>query len=286
MSIANIRRTTATQEAVSYSVERIDPKTAAEWLATSPGNRRLRPRHVKNLARSMASGKWNPHGGSPLKLDILNRVIDGHHRLTAVIESGATIDAAVLRGVGVNAQEDEVEGVSWRAADLFYRAGMKYSHNLSAAGSCVMFLRQAHGADAYRMAQSVRPSASEVYSQFANCKPLEFWVGECYQFSDNRFPLSASELAAFMYFVHMDPANTSDKALAFVRLLTLGENIGSGHPVFAFRLRMLDQTIRGTNKKHIRLILLAKAWNAFVENRQISLLRCNASEEFPSVLKV
>jgi len=86
-------------------VERLDeltPEFAAELLAQlHPNQRRLREWHVAILATAMEEGRWR-WTADPIKLDVQLRVVDGQHRLAAIVKSGVT-----LKDVLIAVVEDE-----------------------------------------------------------------------------------------------------------------------------------------------------------------------------------
>ena len=97
----------------------VTPEIAAELLARSAGNRRLHQSHLAQLVDAMRRGQWRPRA-DPIKIDDRGRLVDGHHRLTAVIQSGATVSLVVLEGVASDAVEVLDCG---RPRKLSYRLG-------------------------------------------------------------------------------------------------------------------------------------------------------------------
>lgn len=65
----------------------ITPELASEWLSKSVGNRPLMVRQVDKLVREIKAGRWNPET-SEIRLNVDDKLIDGHHRLTAIKKSG------------------------------------------------------------------------------------------------------------------------------------------------------------------------------------------------------
>lgn len=79
-------------------VEEIDPPTAAAWLETSRGNRRISQEHVNRLADDMRAGKYlTTHQG--IAFDCDGHLIDGHHTLWAILLSGVTVQVMVTRNL-------------------------------------------------------------------------------------------------------------------------------------------------------------------------------------------
>lgn len=89
---------------LSSSVETITPEIARRYLETSAGNRHVRPTNVAALAGAMRRGEWKvSHQG--IAFDSSGSLRDGHHRLSAVIESGVSVPMMVTRGLSPEATE-------------------------------------------------------------------------------------------------------------------------------------------------------------------------------------
>lgn len=76
----------------------ITPRIAKTMLSHNTGNRPLRKAVVQRYATDMENGDWQDNG-DPIRFDTNGRLIDGQHRLEAVILSDTPIDAWVLRGL-------------------------------------------------------------------------------------------------------------------------------------------------------------------------------------------
>ena len=79
--------------------ETITPQIAQSLLDSSPGNRRLRTRHVNYLATQLSSGQWEPDSCEGIGIDVNGRLREGHHRMQAVVDSGVTAEFLVCRGL-------------------------------------------------------------------------------------------------------------------------------------------------------------------------------------------
>lgn len=84
-------------ESILVSVQMIGPAEAAEMLATQKRNRKVRPRHMKTLVRDMERGDWSLTAAG-IVFDANGCLIDGQHRLTALIQSGKTYPFFVFGG--------------------------------------------------------------------------------------------------------------------------------------------------------------------------------------------
>lgn len=86
---------------IRASVENIDPYIASEYLKMSGGNRSLRSSHINYLAQQMRDGSWRL-GPAAIAFSARGRLIDGHHRLEAIIRAQHTIITVVMRGLPDN----------------------------------------------------------------------------------------------------------------------------------------------------------------------------------------
>lgn len=79
-------------------LETITPQIAAKYLSrNSPNNRRIKRAHVEMLARDMANGEFRTtHQG--IAFDENGELIDGQHRLHAVMMSNTSVKMLVTRG--------------------------------------------------------------------------------------------------------------------------------------------------------------------------------------------
>lgn len=87
---------------MNVKVEVITPETAAAYLATSTGNRPLNRARVHQYAADMGEGAWELTHQS-IAFDDDGVLVDGHHRLTAVIVAKKPVAILVTRGVASEA---------------------------------------------------------------------------------------------------------------------------------------------------------------------------------------
>lgn len=83
---------------VSTSVVEVTPAMAQEWLNRNKDNRALRKSSVTAFARDMKRGDWVlTHQG--IAFSESGRLIDGQHRLSAVVEAGVAVKMMVTTGL-------------------------------------------------------------------------------------------------------------------------------------------------------------------------------------------
>lgn len=86
------------------TIETITPEQATAYLARNENNRRLRPRLIEILKRDILADNYHfSHQG--IAFDTENTLIDGQHRLSAIIASGKPVPMLVFRGLQRSSQE-------------------------------------------------------------------------------------------------------------------------------------------------------------------------------------
>lgn len=117
-------------------VEIITPEIAKNYLAFNSKNRNMRKSVVTQYAKDMAAGKWElTHQGIAFNCD--GTLLDGQHRLAAVVESNCPVQMMVTRGVDSKTQivmDDHAKRTAGDAIGLV--RGMNINHNQIAIIRC------------------------------------------------------------------------------------------------------------------------------------------------------
>ncbi len=95
---ANQRGDSATQPKYTVQFEVITPEVAQEYLTHNTRNRKLSKPYARQLAQELEQGRWKPtHQG--IAFDANGALVDGQHRLQAIVSSGVSAPIQVTRGV-------------------------------------------------------------------------------------------------------------------------------------------------------------------------------------------
>lgn len=133
---------------VTGYVVRITPDMAKAWLAANTINRKIRPRRVDDWARVMSGGDWQvTHQGICFARD--GTLIDGQHRLHAIVSSGVSVSMLVFADWDRAAFANIDTGLKRTIRDVLRR-------DSRAVETCVMLVRLA-----WDMSKNV-PQASDV----------------------------------------------------------------------------------------------------------------------------
>lgn len=83
-------------EIPAISVVEVTPEVARKWLERNIGNRPASPAHIANIEKIIRDGRWKMTG-DPIRFSKTGKLIDGQHRLQAILNTGATVTCVVMR---------------------------------------------------------------------------------------------------------------------------------------------------------------------------------------------
>jgi len=75
--------------------EIITPLIAEEWLKRQPKNRNINEIKIARFVKMMANNQWDENTGESIKFDVDGNLINGQHRLIAIIKTGITLNLSV-----------------------------------------------------------------------------------------------------------------------------------------------------------------------------------------------
>lgn len=158
----------------AHAVE-ITPALAADWLAryADPKKRRIRKK-VERYAATMKAGRWLDQSSKTMDFTSNGGVelSDGHHRLTAIVESGVTIWFEVH--FGSDPRERRIEGIRINrtvADGLAMEGCTQYQSNIGAAIKIVLLYEKTGGTNE-RWIGSTNPLLPDVE------EIIDSWLGE------------------------------------------------------------------------------------------------------------
>lgn len=84
--------------AVNATTINVTPQMAEQWLDGHDNYREISRRHVEYLANEMIGGRWQMTG-EPIVFNGNGTLLDGQHRLAAVVKSGVTVPMLMVTGI-------------------------------------------------------------------------------------------------------------------------------------------------------------------------------------------
>ena len=261
---------------IQASLITITPADAEALLEINTANRPLTERHILNLSKEMMRGRWKINGDM-IRISATNIIIDGQHRLHAVVRSGITIQTWVIYGLSDDVFDTIDVGRRRSSADTLSCRGEKNAVRLGAA--LIMIEKYMTG----RAETNVRFTNTEVEELLAKYPQARESVMSS---SNAKGLLIPSVLDACHYlFSKKDPVMTA----VFMEKLFKGIGLEEGDPWYALRERLVMNSLSNAKlSKGLLMALCIKAWNAARHGKRISKLQLNTVqgklENFPVVL--
>lgn len=260
---------------VTVRIMRVTPELAAEMLKKNSNNRKLVRRHVELLVDVLDRREWYMNGET-IVLSYDDVLLNGQHRLTAIVESGVSADCMVVYGIDPEAFKTIDGGRVRKVGDVLAMAGEENASKVAASVS--MFyavLRRGGSFPESTNAFKVTPSlCQDVLSQHPGLRrsTLQMSRGTLFRGQHSAvlhylFSLSRPQLAADFADVMAD--GTSDT-----------------HRPFNVLREMLIRTPLRTDNRVEVAAKAVKAFNAEYHGHSPKQFKFLKSEDFPMVAGV
>lgn len=257
-----------------FEIETINPARAAQYLARNETNRPLQQTWINRLAETMVRGEWRLNGEA-IKISANGEVLDGQHRLQAVVKSGVPLCTAIVHNVATDVFSSLDQGKRRSAADAFAIAGHLHTSKLSAATRALHAIN--NGGEFSKMAST--PMLESVLS--AHPKLIK-WTAD--YVAHRGGALFQSSLIAVITLG--DEKHGEIKAQGFFDPLMTGTNMAPGCPMLVLRQKMIEQKSNTRNtamRTQTQAAYAIKAWNAYIIGKPLTFLRWQSEEVFPTM---
>lgn len=253
------------------TIEVVSPETARNWLGHNTHNRVLRKQIVSAYARDMKAGRWE-FDGTPIRFALDGTLLDGQHRLQAIVESNTTQTMAILRGLDPKSQVTMDSGIARKAGDQITLVGKRNGSALSAAAKAVLT-----GGGIER--GNNRVTMSEQLSVLELDPSIEWIVNEVLPIlSKGLRPIMTPTVAFYAYWRlnQIDPEATAQ----FFEEVASMTNLPPGSPIIALQRRLVGNSMRGSSWKDRTeaLACIFRAWNAWRSGESLQRIQLTYGE--------
>lgn len=258
-------------------IEKISPKKAAELLKKNQNNRKLRPDWINTLARIMLAGQWMLNGETII-IDSDGKLLDGQHRLHAVVKSGVEIESYVVYGLPPEVFNTINQVKAKSNGDMLRIAGFKYASALAAAAAWMWRWTQIEPGE--ELHQRRFPTAVEI-DRVLQDNPDLVQAADAIGSKTNLGKLLAPSLSIFAYCLcaRID----RDHAEKFFSSLANGEGLKKPQAVYTLREKLRDVRIdQARLRGHDIIALVFKGWNSSRNGNVLRSLRLpTQGESYP-----
>lgn len=256
----------------------VTPSIAKEYLEANKSNRRVKTPLIAQYSNDMANGRWKEDTGELIKIAKSGRILDGQHRLLAVIKSNKSI----YFHFAINVPDDVFDvidtGSSRNATDTFKVQGIKQENSIPSIISMYNLLVNGKKIGLQKNHKSTNAMLLEQYYQ-----DEIFWQNIA-KTTHTLYLSFAKILTPSMiggFYAYLSKLNP-EKAEEFITQLTTGVNIQNETITFLRNKLMQDKMSPRKMPPTLKMALIIKTWNFFIKDQRVKLLKFDSvRDEFP-----
>lgn len=265
-------------------VKKVTPAMAMEILKGNNNNRKLYQRTVMEYSNQMTRGLWRLTGQG-ISIADNGDVLDGQHRLQAVIESQATIEFMFINGLDKDTFDVYDTGKLRSAGDMFHIAGVINEFNVSAIIGKYFTIRSKSFSLDRNSSKRLGVTKHDYLVKY-NENP-DFWqnitkcAGRC-KSKINLYPISI--IGGFFAYLVLEKNHNYKVVEKFMNEL-FGTEPDSSTSTKLLRDTLFKNSM--TPKRYgvsLKFVLLVKTWNNYLYGRNIKRLKFSIDEKYPTIL--
>lgn len=245
----------------------VTPKLAGEWLAKNTHNRNIRSAVVAQYARDMAQGRWQ-FTGEAIKFDTDGNLLDGQHRLLAIVRADVAVSLLVIHGVAATSQEVMDSGTKRQASDALALRGHANTALLASVARFAILL-----------------DASDDFGKSVTHSEVIKWVE-----ANPDLQMAARATNAIQGFVDLAPTalcysrlvlarSNAEAAEQFFDAIANNITTGQGDPINTLIRRVSTARRNGERLRTDEQVqFIIRAWNAWRSGATLHVLRTHSSD--------
>jgi hypothetical protein len=256
----------------------LTPQDALEILKCNSRNRPMSKPTVMFYEDQLRRGLWK-FNGVPIIIGEGNVLLDGQHRLAAIVKSGISQQCLIVYGIDPNTFDTIDVGKSRSGADMLNIVNVKNSVGVSAIISSYYVLLNKNYVF-QRSAVQTRLSKNEIVSNYL--KSPDFWQDIFKQASRCNLKiklLKISLIGGMMVYLIKDKKHNEAKVISFFEQLFFDTNIENTSIAILRDKLLKDITGQYKMTSKYKLALIIKAWNYYITGKDAKLLYYNSEKE-------
>jgi hypothetical protein len=257
---------------MNITITTMSPRKAAGLLRSNTGNRKLDGSRVRRYANEMTAGQWKLTG-DPVKVAPNGRLIDGQHRLEAVVASGVTVKMAVATDVPEDVFDVIDSGKNRTMGDVLRMAGIRQG-SISAAVARTLIV----------LAAGMEPT-NEAHKLVSRTDILDFVAAHeesmaaAVQRGNSLYNRVGGNWAAWSVFCHRTAEVDPEGLAEFADAVLSGAGLAEGDPRLALRNFL---AVRRPGERVESAATYQRVYNAWAQNRRMKTVRAVSDPSFPA----
>lgn len=271
-------------ESIKAQVELITPEIAKEYLKFNTVNRPLNKTTVDYYADQMRRGQWMLNGETICFSDG-GVLINGQHRLNAIIKADTPIQMLVVRGVQSESFITFDNGKNRTMADILSLADIPNANNVASVlkryimlSRGISVIKSENGVTSAKAYKITKQDMMDCYK--SNSEDIQY-VSKFAQACTKKLNImKVSEIGSLYLFLSTEKKHPKEFVESFFRMLFFSENVKC-QTINIFREKVVQSKLQSGIKMTSKYkdALFAKTWNAYVTNKELKVLSWNEARE-------
>lgn len=260
------------------SMMTVTPTMAKTWLEKNTArNRKVVPGLILKYVEDIRAGRWQMNG-STIVMSTAGTIIDGQHRLRAIVEANRAIETMVASGIEESAFETIDSGRRRTAADVLSILGYTNVTEMAAVANMSLAWEKYRRLENPGGAAGVGSTTQEVV---ARCnRDSEMFLDAIRKSQPLRKVFGGGAVWSW-YWIVLGRFDGSDRDFFFERLAD-GQGLMLGDPVYALRQVLFNARANHRQMPRMQMGgLIVKAWNKYRNHERIQILSFSAVEDYP-----
>ena len=254
-------------------IELVTPKLAEKLLSKNCINRPVKKLTVDFYADIIKKGQWELNGES-IKISKEGILLDGQHRLMAIVKSGIPIRTVIVEGLDSSTFDTIDQGVSRTTSDLFNVQGIS---NATTMSSILCRYNMISNNTSYGLTSGSYKRLNLTKRDYNNeYKKNEFLWDEICRNSKQYYRkmklLSKSEIGGYMGALIINKGHDPEKVYNFFKQLFYEIN-PENDTINALKEILINNAISKFKFKAVyKHNLIAKTWNYYISDKSVKKL--------------
>ena len=263
----------AQESNITHKVQEISPELAEKWLGKATQTTGMDKRQISAYARDMKAGMWKLNG-DPVIFAEDGALLAGRLRLKACVEAGTPFQSLVIQGVSADTFLT-IDAVRRRTVSDIMTI-RKEPHGRALASALKLIWRAANG-DLERQTKKVS------YQELVDIIDKNPTIRRSLKLTKEAHPQIPHGIGGALHFLFQN--EDREAADDFFEQFSTAEDSNVHSSVAALWRQLNSEYLDGGRRISQQVIGLSiKAWNAFKDNREVSLLRfAYQKEKFPDI---
>jgi len=256
---------------MSVTLEHITPQIAAQMLEANTNNRPARDGLVQSYAEDMRAGRWQTNGDA-IRFNVNGQLIDGQHRLFAVVRSGVHISSLVIRNLPPEAFQTIDGGATRKAGDLLNLMDVKNANSVASVARMAILYETG-------LIQQRKVSRTSIV-EFVEQHPYTVEAVRLGRPAGRGGHLNAAPVSTVIFLAN-ERRLYDDEITSFLEGIVEGARLERGDPRLALREWSVNERMRNHGKLNtiVTFAAVARAWNAYAKGERLIVIKPNKNPD-------